>query len=662
MNDLILDATIKELSKLIFTITKSIGGSLRNLTKSEGKNLDNLFYKISSKYVERFYHRYGYLQVMGMHEPMLLENVFVDIQTLDTIGQHKYLSIDKLTETFQKRNTGIRNLQDQEIFKIDGIRVAQNESRLMVVGAPGGGKSTYLRKIGITCLSSNNQTLKNFLPILIELKNIDETHDMDDLILNELQIAEFPYPAEFLKKALQQGKLLILFDGLDEVPTNLEDQTLRKIKDFCDQYYKNRFIVSCRIAAYKGGLNNFKNVEIANLDKNQIEKFIEKWFKEKNHGDNKKDASIKCWEKINSPEYMATLELAQTPLLLTLLCLVFYYQQDFPKNRSLLYREAINVLLKEWNAAKRIHSNSVYQDMTLPFEELLLSHIAHHYFLRNEYFFDKSELSTFISEYINNNLNAPKFLDGSKILEAISIQQGILVERAKNIYSFSHLTFQEYFTAKYLDDHGLTEQYISEYLFNPKWREIFILLCGIMKAGSDKLLNAIYVNCNEQIHSNRDFENYKTIDIRILNLFITLLFGTNFSLLGSLKMLESLLKEINPLLYKQVTHSWIIDHKPNAEIHFTLYLELANLLKTKSKVMEVLEKCLLDYSEHKSLRNLRNSFCNYLGGNFEFNEETVKIIAACSNNLDLLYQCKKSSILVTKNNWHNIESGILTCK
>jgi predicted NACHT family NTPase len=40
-------------------------------------------------------------------------------------------------------------------------------------------------------------------------------------------------------------------------------------------------------------------------------------------------------------------ELATNPLLLTLLCLVFGEAADFPANRSELYKEGLDVLLKK---------------------------------------------------------------------------------------------------------------------------------------------------------------------------------------------------------------------------------------------------------------------------------------------------------------------------
>ncbi|MCP4420427.1 MAG: hypothetical protein GY805_27795, partial [Chloroflexi bacterium] len=44
----------------------------------------------------------------------------------------------------------------------------------------------------------------------------------------------------------------------------------------------------------------------------------------------------------------------------------------------------------------------------------------------------------------------PKNVDAKKVIREIVVQQGLLVEQLPNIYSFSHLTFQEFFTAHYI--------------------------------------------------------------------------------------------------------------------------------------------------------------------------------------------------------------------
>jgi hypothetical protein len=64
----------------------------------------------------------------------------------------------------------------------------------------------------------------------------------------------------------------------------------------------------------------------------------------------------------------------------------------------------------------------------------------------------------------------------------------VLVERAEGIYSFSHLTLQEYLTAQYIDDHRQIETLVTEHLTDARWQEVFLLVAGLMRGGADDLL------------------------------------------------------------------------------------------------------------------------------------------------------------------------------
>jgi hypothetical protein len=89
-----------------------------------------------------------------------------------------------------------------------------------------------------------------------------------------------------------------------------------------------------------------------------------------------------------------------------------------------------------------------------------------------------------------DNLNAPRHLDAETVLKEIEIQQGILVERARNAYSFSHLTFQEYLTAKCIVDNNKIDHLVRDHSTEKHWREVFLLVAGLApgKHGVDNLL------------------------------------------------------------------------------------------------------------------------------------------------------------------------------
>ena len=81
-----------------------------------------------------------------------------------------------------------------------------------------------------------------------------------------------------MESALEQGKLLVLFDGLDEVPSQNLNHVIEQIEDFVDRHDGNRFVASCRIAAYRSSFRRFTDVTIAEFDDEQIEQFIILWF------------------------------------------------------------------------------------------------------------------------------------------------------------------------------------------------------------------------------------------------------------------------------------------------------------------------------------------------------------------------------------------------
>ena len=107
---------------------------------------------------------------------------------------------------------------------------------------------------------------------------------------------------------LESGKLLVLFDGLDEAPTANVDNVIRKIGDFVHQYSQNRFIASCRIAAYTGGFTLFTEVEMADFDDFQIHTYIIHWFdstpdQRRKQLDEEMGTAEQCWKTLNAQEH-----------------------------------------------------------------------------------------------------------------------------------------------------------------------------------------------------------------------------------------------------------------------------------------------------------------------------------------------------------------------
>ncbi len=462
------------------------GGKFASWVKARDEDPEQIINRACEQYAQNYAKRHGILKVLGMREPVPLEMVYTAVQFLDRANLSQFESIEDLEKAFRKESE--RTFQ-RKTKKQEGLKVANEKQYLMVLGGPGAGKSTFLRKMGLEALKgvAGGGYEHECIPVLLELKNFNsDVIDIEAAIAHEFRICGFPSPNEVTAKLLEQGKLLILLDGLDEVPTKNLNEAIYQIQNFVDQHDKNRFITSCRVAAYRHNFRRFSDVAMADFSHDQIKRFIENWFT--SDEDREANTAQRCWHLLQRPENKAAKELAQSPLLLTLLCLVYDSSQNFPQNRSILYRKALRVLMEEWAAEKRIFHEEIYQGLSTELEEELLSEIAYQGFEANHLFFTKWEVVDQIKTFLAGILNAPKHLDGEAVLSAIAIQQGILVERAQDIYSFSHLTLQEYLTAQYIADQQLTHQLVTTHLTDKRWQEVFLLVAGVVRGGTDKFL------------------------------------------------------------------------------------------------------------------------------------------------------------------------------
>jgi hypothetical protein len=457
-----------------------------------GKSVQDILYHLYQQYAKNYRERHGQVSVLRMSKAMDLESIYVNVQCLDDFARDYLIDSVTLEKRFRETNQRQFRYGFERNKRKDGLTFANDAQYLMVFGGPGIGKSTFLRKVGLEALKGNQGSYKHrLIPVFLELKKFKESEiNIQALIEKEFEICGFPDVQKNVSEKLKKGQLLILLDGLDEVPTENRENVIGKIQDFVDQHKQNRFILSCRTAARTTNLNRFINIEVAEFDDQQIQGFIEHWFG--SEADKEAEIAKNCWELLTQSEYEAAKNLAHTPLLLTFLCLTYRRTLSFPTNRSSLYERALRIFLEEWSAEKQLtsHRNLVYEGLNIDLEEGLLSEIAYLNFVEDHLFLEKRELVKQIKTHLQQNLNAPQTLDGEKVLKTIELEQGILVEQASDVYSFSHLTLQEYLTARYIVENDLYEDIVKNYLTETRWKEVFLLVAGLLRGKINQLFKA----------------------------------------------------------------------------------------------------------------------------------------------------------------------------
>jgi predicted NACHT family NTPase len=406
----------------IIGLATSIGNILRkswldwsgldNGQLSDGK--EELLTLIARKYIENYANRHGQFKALGMGRPVGLDLIYTQVNF-----------VPKFVQTFQTVNAQEEAFRNRDLSEQDhklGMEVANQEQYLMVLGAAGMGKTTFLRKVGLEALKQNQDEYHHScIPVFLELRKYhgdkSVSINLQEKIAEEFQHCGLPEYQACTEKLLQQGRLLILFDGLDEVSPELLGQMTEAIKNLVDQYSKNRFIVSCRTAAYQSfqSFNRFTEVVIDNFDKQQIHHFIDSWFK----SHDRSEWGQECWIRLNSDNHKAILEIAHIPLLLTMICTLFLKRGELPTKIATFYEKALSIFLEEWDVSKQIIHRQPYKGLNGELKEFLLTEIAYCSFSQNNLFFELEKISRQIEQTLKEILPEEKQVDGRDVLRII---------------------------------------------------------------------------------------------------------------------------------------------------------------------------------------------------------------------------------------------------
>lgn len=467
--------------------------SAQVLGKAEANHQElpnSLIQKVRLLLNEKIQHQCGSIRLLDIAHPLALEDVYVDVNILEEISSQRWLDMDRL-QKLKSNNFDRFGLSKIAQERVAGVDILNKHSRLMVLGKPGSGKTTFLQAIALHC--NQKKILSDYAPIFIGLKSFAENERYNSPISLFKYIQEECLNSQIteaeLNSMLHSGKTLILLDGLDEVSEDISDKLKTQISHFTDKFYKNRIVITCRIAAQAYKFKGFTEVEIADLTKSQITTFVYQWFVAvgKTSFFEGKALAERFIQQLELPENLQIRELATTPLLLSITCLVFHALGNFPSLRSELYKQGLELLLVRWDETRGVKRDEIYRNLSLLHKIKLLSNIASTTFLEEDYFFSETRIEQLIINYLQSLPQSPSdnnalLLDSHSVLKAIEAQHGLLVERARGIYSFSHLTFHEYLTARdiVVNVNSNSLDKLVVHISEKRWREVFLLTAGML--------------------------------------------------------------------------------------------------------------------------------------------------------------------------------------
>ncbi|HJT91231.1 MAG TPA: hypothetical protein VJ777_04715 [Mycobacterium sp.] len=252
----------------------------------------------------------------------------------------------------------------------------------------------------------------------------------------EAESAERRGRAEALYAALDRTGAIVFLDGLDEMPEAQRLELEKELVGIAQKLSSAKFVASCRSGAYTRTLESFDILEIAPLDRQQAEDIIVHYVSDPRA----------FWIEM---ERCQLTELADRPLFLTQLAVLFDNSGSLPERPTVVYERIVDLLLRRWDLDHRVIRKSGYAQFAVEDKRDFLAQVSHYLTcrIRTKRFSEEQMLEAFADA--RGRFSLPRD-QGPEVVAEIETHTGLIVQSGYGAYEFSHLVLQEYLCAEYL--------------------------------------------------------------------------------------------------------------------------------------------------------------------------------------------------------------------
>lgn len=451
----------------------------------------------------------------------------VDIGASDPTGDSHCLELSKvyigLKTTQLEEVSDARQQTDAILRSVTHVRVTAlmatiENRRLALLGEPGSGKSTFLNHLALSlaehALSPDSGWLGHLpnwpasdalVPIIVTLRDLGlaaatlpaspGAATLWQFIEQQLERDQLTSASTALQRALDSNRALVLLDGLDEV-TGAERRAFVKaaVAAFMARYVRCRIVITCRSLAWQDPstrLSDLTSFTLASFDQNDIDAFISAWYEELR----RTNAIPVARERELAQALRSAVRrfdlarLASNPLLLTVMALVHTHKGTLPDARAQLYEDTVDLLLWRWEQVKGVPGTGGLRalldragckDVDLKRTLWALAFESH----RDGAASDKPGSLADIGEHrllkALSRLCASPSLDWAReVVDAMRYRAGLLIERAPEVFTLPHRTFQEYLAGAHLASLGnFAHEAATLYASGEYWRTAVSLAVG----------------------------------------------------------------------------------------------------------------------------------------------------------------------------------------
>ncbi|WP_437289913.1 HipA N-terminal domain-containing protein [Sorangium sp. So ce406] len=422
---------------------------------------------------------------------------------------------------------------------IDQIVTSPGEPWILILGAPGAGKSALTRWL-VLKLSAPGESLgalpADLVPVRIELRRFDLHYrscrqagrscdflDYLDEVHRELNLS---LRGEPLRRLAEAGRLLWLFDGLDEVADPHARRDYAAMIVGVRDRYAGRGVVTSRIVGARPAQPLFQQAGLATytlqeFDERQIDAFLERWHRLAFPG--APEAAARRLERLRQTlkESRPVRELCSNPLLLTLIALL-NRGAELPRQRHRLYERAVDLMAEQWEANKHLAAAGAVQ-FDLPSKKRFLRKLA--FLMMTELTggsgnaVRQQDLIAFAASFCAEEygLRAEEAqATAEQLIQYVRERNYILALIGGQTFGFVHKTFLEYLAAAEIHarfrthDWGLDEikAVFKKSWQDQAWEETLTLICGMIEEERPQQVIELLQSVLEKVDP---FDDYRVI-------------------------------------------------------------------------------------------------------------------------------------------------------
>ena len=406
-------------------------------------------------------------------------------------------------------------------------------NKLVILGEAGQGKTTLLQWLIVQCgrrsFENEQAHFNEKVPVLIQLRSIlgkgalPEELDFYEFMATGIKIESTHL--EWIESILEKKLGIIMIDGFDEVPQEQRKQVLEWIDRLCSRYDGNQFILTSRPSAYENtSLEHlgFNVIQLQTMDRKAQSDFVEHWHNAiaLEYDKTKPQALIheatSLLDKLSQQKVLRNL--AQNPLLCGVLCMLHHDRSGYlPKDKTDLYESTCRLFLDSRDREKKVLETDKFTLLDIRNKESFLSDIAFWMTINGKTSISPKDLKYRLESKCKDMPSLWKRVTPDELELFFLERSGLLVQVGINEIQFTHRTFQEFYTAKYIISENDNSVLLSN-AGNDYWNGTIQLAVGLRtsKTENEKYLTELLVKAND-FEMNQDSNSAISLYLLVLS-------------------------------------------------------------------------------------------------------------------------------------------------